>query len=169
MKRILLAVILLLVLASLAAANKPMKNSPDGFRGIKWGAPVSALGKTAQLVEEDKMDETKFYQKTDEDLTLGGATLSRIAYVFWRGKFTSAIIKCDSASEFPALKSVAVARFGTPVKPNEFIERYGWLDDNALVSLYQNPPTLMIVSMRLYNEQQAAREKKAKSGAATGF
>lgn len=169
MKKIMLALVLVFVFASVSTADKPIKNSPDGFRGIKWGSPISALGKTAKMVEEDKNDETKFYQKTNEDLTLGGATLSRVAYSFWRGKFAGVIIKCDSSAEFEALKSVAIERFGTPVKPNRYIETYGWIDGNAFISLTKNPTRLMIVSMRLFNEQQEARAKKAKAGAATGF
>lgn len=169
MKKVLIAMILALAICTAASANKSMKNSPDGFRGIKWGDPISALGKTAQMVEENKVDETKFYIKTDEDLTLGGASLSAIAYVFWREQFATVMIRCKSPSEFEALKAVAVERFGTPVKPNRFIESYGWLDDNAFVSVSQNPPTMTIASMKLFKEQQVEREKKAKLGATTGF
>lgn len=169
MKKAMLAVVLVFVFASMSTANKTMKNSPDGFRGIKWGDPVSALGETARLIEEDKLSEAEFYLRTDEEMSLGGASLHTVAYVFWKGKFTTVIIRCNGSSDFDALKAVAVERFGTPVKPNRFIESYGWLDDNALVSVSKNPATLMIASMRFYKEREAEKEGKAKSGAVSDF
>ncbi len=149
MKKIVFALLLILVLSSVSAANKPIKNSPDGFRGIKWGDPVSALGKTDGHVYEEPVFGFKLYSRADEDLSLGSAQLSSLNYTFWKGQFISVGLGCKSPSDFPAMKAAAIQRFGKPVKPDRSIEKYTWQDDNVLITLDQNSLKMMIFYLPL--------------------
>ena len=149
MKKIFLALLLILVSSSFASANKPIKNSPDGFRGMKWGDPLSALGKTAEFVHEEPVFGFKYYSKTDEDLSFGSAQLSSINYTFWKGQFISVGLRCKTPSDFPAMKAAAIEKFGKPVKPDNSIEKYTWQDDNVLITLEQNSERMIIAFLPL--------------------
>ncbi len=170
MKKVILSILLVILIESMGFASIPdFKNSPDGFRGLKWGDSVSALGVNAELIRNEPKIETVQYSKKGEVLSLGGADLSQVVYFFWKDKFISVMLICKSPSDFHPLKEVAIERFGNPVKPNRYIEKYGWLDDNAMINLSKNPPSMAITSVSLLLQQIQENKEKAKSGAATGF
>ncbi len=149
MKKIVFVLLLILVLSSVSAANKAIKNSPDGFRGIKWGDPISALGKTDGSLYEEPVFGFKYYSKADEDLSFGSAQLSSINYTFWKGQFISVGLRCKTPSDFPAMKAAAIEKFGKPVKPDNSIEKYTWQDDNVLITLEQNSERMIIACLPL--------------------
>lgn len=162
-KKIVFALLLILVFSPVAGANKPIKNSPDGFRGIKWGDPLSALGKTDGHVYEEPVFGFKLYSRVDEDLSFGSAQLSSVSYAFWKGQFINVGLHCKTPSDFPAMKAAAIERFGKPVKPDGSIEKYIWQDENVLITLEQNSPKMMIYFLPLLKkctlEQEPSKKK----------
>lgn len=77
MKKILLALLIIFAFCSISTAT--IKDSPDGFRGIKWGDPPSALG--ARIKTGDGQFSIT-YEKKGDKLSIGSAKLKSIRYKF---------------------------------------------------------------------------------------
>lgn len=110
MKKTLLAIFTILVFCSASAAE--IKNSPDGFRGVKWGDPPSALG------DRDKVEGTPLlstYIKKGDALSFGDAEVKEIEYTFVRDRlFAAATITVKYKRDCDRLKDALVAEYGTP-------------------------------------------------------
>jgi hypothetical protein len=94
-----------------------------GFRGLKWGTDIAnALG---MVLVEDHPD-TKYYQREDDKLVIGGAKLEEITYGFYKGRFYRVMTKTDGISNWIALKAAVFAMYGEGNKTNQFIDRWYW-------------------------------------------
>jgi len=62
-------------------------SEPDGFRGIRWGTPISLLDQMVQVWEEGDL---RYYEREGDVLEIGGAKLHKIIYVFWNDRFLEA-------------------------------------------------------------------------------
>lgn len=131
MKKVLFAILLIFALCSVSTAE--IKDSPDGFRGIKWGQSPDALGKNCSLVmNEGKL---RVYLENDDKLRIGDAEITSVMYGFWDNKFMSVVIKAEGLSNSKALKAEMIARHGEPhSQPDKAEENYRWYDDNAVIT-----------------------------------
>ena len=131
---------------------------------------MSLLGKDIELLEDDPNGQIQIYSRKDEKLKLGGASLSKIGYYFWKNKFIMVEIRTKNSSEFDSLKQVAIARFGAPISHDDIKQEYYWLDTNAFISLKRySYPCLDIISNKYLIASQKTDEEKAKEGAAKDF
>lgn len=142
MKKNLFAILLILVFCSVAVAD--IKDSPDGFREIKWGDKPSALG-ASTLVEETRG--LQVYVKHNENLKMGEANLTAIAYMFMEKKFIGTAITSKGSDNSRALKTALLLRHG-----EDFVEIprvVVWGDMNATIA-YQYLPehntTLVVIA-----------------------
>lgn len=143
MKKVSFAVFLLLIFCSVAFAA--IKDSPDGFRGIKWGDPLSALG--ASTLIEDAYG-LQSYVRHNENLKMGEANLTAVAYCFREKKYLGTVISSKGVENSLALKAALLLRYGA-----EFDEIPGglaWMDTNAMVA-YQYLPEYNITSVIIAN------------------
>ena len=82
------------------------QNSPDGFRGIKWGDPPSTLGNYESLSGNDEY--MKIYTRPDDKMRLGEVRLYNIYYIFYLDRFMG--IHITTVSEyFSELKDISGA------------------------------------------------------------
>ncbi len=130
---VLLMLFMALPLAALAASDQFKPGSePDGFNGIKWGTEVSTLTGMA-LIKDDGPE--KYYQKKDDNLTMGAAQLSDITYGFRAGKFESVIIHTKGQVNYGHLKDVCFEKFGkgwrTAADEKSDIQTFTWFGDTA--------------------------------------
>lgn len=94
-----------------ATLTLAFQNEPDGFRGMGWGTDI-ALVKNMQLIKTNPA-EAKLYIKSDDSLTIGGATLESIIYGFNpEGKFESVTISLKDYKNFLALKLDCFKKYG---------------------------------------------------------
>ncbi len=111
-----------------------------GFREMKWGeAPRPGM----KLLDENGPD--RFFTIEGDDLSLGGAPVSRIIYKYWQNRLSEVQIEIPPASVEPVFKHLQ-AEWGKPERPNRFIEDYFWQNDKQGVeatsaSLSKNPNT----------------------------
>lgn len=133
MKKLSFAIFLLLVFCSVALAA--IKDSPDGFRGIKWGEPPSALG-ASKLTEEAYG--VQIYVRHDDKLKIGNANLTEISYIFNEKKFVGTIIASKGSDNNRALKNALMLRYGMDFHETPQGEVV-WFDVNAMV-VYQYIP-----------------------------
>jgi hypothetical protein len=103
--------------------SKP-RSELDDFRGIKWGAEITALG-DMERVEQDKSPnrDIVWYKRKGETLTFGRAKLENIFYSFWMGTFESVWIDFRGDENFEMLKKELFERFGKVLESGELMKR----------------------------------------------
>jgi len=146
MKHLLLvATVLLAASGNIYAQEKEPKPSlkaldeKNGFRTHHFGDDISQF--TDLTIAEDDGD-AKYYTSTDENLKIGGATIQRIAYGFYKGKFYEVSIKTEDYTNSRALFEALKAQYGRPYQSNQYIEDYSWwgkvvslnYDENSVTS-----------------------------------
>jgi len=103
--------------------SKP-RSELDGFRGIKWGAEITAL-RDMDKVEQDKSPnrDIVWYTRKGETLTFGKAKLENIFYSFWMGNFESVWIDFRGEENFEMLKKELFERFGKVLESGELMKK----------------------------------------------
>jgi hypothetical protein len=108
---------------------------PEGFGDITWGTELVSLHALEYVGEGPHRGGIKIYTKVGDDLTVGGTTLKRIEYLFWKEKFCSARVITEGHSNFAILKDATFELFGEGYKPNSLIERYFWIGNRTNITL----------------------------------
>lgn len=162
MKKVVLALSLVFILCSISTAE--IKDSPNGFRGIKLGDPPSALG-TREKVEADGF--VSLYEKKDDKMAIGVTDLASIRYLFLQDRLLMAIfIKTGGRSNSDQLRDTAIARYGEPAKnaPDDCL----WFDDNVIIGYkydkYENVAELVIYSKEIYDRYNAVKKLVIEQG-----
>lgn len=109
-----------------------MNNEPDDFRGMLWSIDISELSGMRLIAAEGDM---KFYEKQNENLTIGNAKASKIVYGFYKDSFYSLFIYYDGIINFSKLKDIYVEKYGEAYHPNEYINRFSWSGTNLDILL----------------------------------
>ena len=141
-KRIISLLVLIMLFMALPIAAVEVSSEfkpgsePDGFRGIKWGTDISTL-RGMELRKDDGPE--KYYQKKDDNMTLGASQLSEITYGFKDGKFESLIIHTKGYVNYGHLKDACFEKFGkgwrTEADERLDIQSFAWFGDITWVSL----------------------------------
>ena len=106
------------------------QNSPDGFRGLKWGDSPSAMGNYNLETKDD--DYLKIYSRPDDKMSLGVVPLDMLKYVFCVDRLMGISIRINS-KHFVDMKQILITQYGEPFQKNKYIEKYYWLDNNAFI------------------------------------
>jgi hypothetical protein len=145
---------------SLCAAA--MKNEPADFRGIDWGAPVENHQK--DLVALSTNGNLAYYRRPSDQMSWGGAELQKIAYRFFKGRFSGSTLQLFGASNQKAITEKLFELYGTPEQPNKRVPQYVWSGDNAKVVLMcevTNYCVIDIVSLELIALEENDRRTAA--------
>jgi hypothetical protein len=100
-----------------------MENEPSNFRGMNWSININELSGMRLIAAEGDM---KFYEKHNDDLSIGNAKASKIVYGFYKDSFYSLFLYYDEIINFSKLKNIYVEKYGEAFHPNEYINRYSW-------------------------------------------
>lgn len=107
--------------------------TPNGFRNISWGTPLSEL--TGMAVADDS-GQVKYYRRTGDPLNFGEAELKRISYGFYQEKFYSVLIEFEGNANFEKAKIHLLATYGEAARIGRGGESYMWgTGDGASVNL----------------------------------
>ena len=120
--------------------GKPPEGLKPGWRDLRWGDPPTPA---MSLVHEGGEDAT--YTADGEEMNLEGATLDRILYVFYQGRFSDLVVEVPPASAERVFKAL-VGRWGKPTQPNAFIEDFHWENrshgvEATIATFSKNPNT----------------------------
>lgn len=102
---------LLLSITLPAAASDVM----EGFRGYTWGSDVKSIRSSdPKLVEGHMgvMPGVEAFQRTGEDLNVGGIKAEAITYIFYKGRFTSVSIDFRGFDNYEKLFAYCKKQFG---------------------------------------------------------
>ncbi len=81
----------------------------NGFRGVKFGSPSSAIPGLSMVREQGSM---KIYQKSDETLNIGACQLDKILYQFVDDKFMGVSLFPKDVDDGQALRQIFEIAFG---------------------------------------------------------
>lgn len=157
-----------------AQGNMP-QNEPEGFRGITWGTNYETLADSLVFARTDESyGGINIYTRKDDDLKIGEATLERIQYGFWQGKFSDVTIFVDGYNNWSAVHEALCSRFGSSgYKNNRYIDYYVWYGDKSSVTSEYNKTLnkgrFIFTSEVISKQREAWSKAKAKEGASNGF
>ncbi len=118
---------------------------PDGFRGVKWGTPKSALPDMKPVYTEPDPSKPETYVKINEDLKINGVELESIRYVFSesKGGFCTANVWLKGGYEdFAVLRRTFRERYGLGLETtDEEGESYMWFNTEVMMSLWYKKDT----------------------------
>ena len=153
------------------------RSEPDGFRGIRWGTEISALGDMEKVEQEESSNnDLVWYKRKGDKLAIGKASLKGIFYGFWMGNFESVWIDFEGDDNFESLKKELFEQFG---KVRESVkEFYAWGGKDTEMSLSYSRDRrngiLSIDSIKFSEERRAydkqkEKEKREKEGGILKF
>lgn len=145
------------------AQTKPL---PDGFRDLKWRAPVA---KGMKLKKDESLGDNKDYLRPADVRKLHGAVLESITYGYFKGQFSSVTIQTDVGQGAKLLKALA-DEWGPPEKAAANV--YVWKDESETLAFFRgmdldgpsSTGELFIVCKPLVEEgNKAERERREKA------
>ena len=140
------------------------ENKFTGFGKIKWGASIKKY-KNVMRLTSDNGKPSKYYVRKDDEMSFGDIGLTSITYIFYKGKFSSAIIQTDKTiTKTSQILNKLKKKFGEPSYKNVFTNKYRWKDSTTAVSLkcYSTSHKCSII----YNSVVMSELKKADNEAA---
>lgn len=173
MKKLLIVALLLVSMGGFAFTQPEDFNpgtEPDGFRGMKWGAPISTLEDMHAVWDGG---DKKYYERRGDSLEMAGAKLHRIIYTFWQGQFSDVRIDIlkeysnpqDEFVNFKILREVCFDRFGRRTKTLWGAEEYSWFGSKSWVKLVRDDPgslQLTMGSRRLLEQKESYEREKTR-------
>lgn len=111
-------------------------HTPEGFRGIKWGAKTASVPGLHQVARNGKLD---LYEKTGEVLTMDDIKLQRVVYAFYEDSFYMGMSYFPSDS-FMKMEAVLTGKLGKPSEVDNDPNKLIWDSDNVSVLLTANGP-----------------------------
>lgn len=152
----------LMILIAIQANAYP--NEPAGFRGIPWGAEASAYGD--ELILASQKGDTTMYSRAGDKLGIGDAVLSDLKYVFYKGQLSSVMMTTTGIDNRRKIRDAFEAQFGTPMRPNRYLEDFLWDGPVTRIGLNCNTVSHRCTALIFSREMFARERADAKASAA---
>lgn len=163
MKTIKLAVLVISVLITnaLTSQNKKILDEKNGFRELKFGVSIDSVS-NLNLVEDAGLD--KYYEKTNDKLTIGDFVVKSIHYGFYKGRLDLVIIKTVGYTNSKGVLAVFENQYGSGYKSNQYIEKYYWFGKTVTLTYDENSinnNATIFMSSKMFAELRKADEQAA--------
>jgi hypothetical protein len=116
-----------------AAAETTMKNEPKDFRGIEWGAPIEQYASEMILLRRE--NDVTYYRRKADRLNIGQAEAIKIAYRFYKDRFSAGVVQTFGGSNQKSLIGQLLDSHGEPIHLSQRIQQYMWQGEGAFVIL----------------------------------
>jgi hypothetical protein len=157
--------ILIVCFSILPSISSAFPNEPSNFRSVKWGANISTLS-DFKLIQNHS--DYKLYIRNNEKLSIGSADIRNIFYGFYKDRFFLVKIEFIQKSNFMKIKETVSQQYGKAARPNEFLEKYGWVGKILSIVLNFNEisekGSLTYYYIPLWKEKETDDKKDARSG-----
>lgn len=130
--RVLHALVLVL-LAALPGLAIAMENEPADFRGVPWGADFDAYRGEMTVIRDE--GDVLYYRRAGDSRKFGQVDALKVAYRFYKGKFSTGVIQTYGGPNMKALLETLKGMFGEPVRPRKRIQQYFWDGEHAYLML----------------------------------
>jgi hypothetical protein len=121
----------LFIAAPVGAQN--IKNEPADFRGITWASTFDQQSDALALIRQE--GDVAYYKRKGEALTFGQAEAIKIAYRYYKNRFSAGVIQTYGKSNQQALVASLLSIHGEPLRPRKHIDQYVWEGKDASVVL----------------------------------
>lgn len=147
----------------------------DGFRGIKWGEKLEVIKSEKKMVLSSGPEKTmqSLYSIKDDQMSIGGASLDYLFYLFYEGKFSGVAIGTKGKKNYSALVDATDQKYKNCHLVNKYLDDYQCFTKGASVIIKYNrfseAGSLVINSDDIQNEMAKKKAQEAGSGAAKDF
>lgn len=133
MKYLVAAIAALATFLTNAADVTRLPNEPMDFGGVAWGANFGDFPDQFRLVRQD--DDVKVYKRNAEVVTVGQADLMKVAYRFYKDRFSAGIIQTYGAGNSRALRESLRSKHGEPRRLSKRQEIDLWEGEHMVIVL----------------------------------
>jgi len=128
----------LLMIASFAMSSQTanaeaFKNEPAEFRGIEWGAAFADHAQEMELVRQD--DDVLVYLRSDEKTGSSQGSFTKIAYRFYKDRFSAGIIQTYGTETKKKLRASLIDEYGEPIRVSRRQELDAWDGEHVQIVL----------------------------------
>ena len=109
------------------------KNEPAEFRGIEWGAPFADHAQHLELVRED--NDVLVYLRSDEKGDSSQGSFMKIAYRFYKDRFSAGIIQTYGNDTKKKLRESLIEEYGEPIRLSRRQELDAWDGEHVQIVL----------------------------------
>ena len=139
-----------------------IKNEKYSFRDLAFETSIDSISGMT-LIEDG--GNTKFYVRESDTLKIGENKLESIHYGFYKGKLSSIIIKTTGYTNSRGVLDVLNENYGTPYRPNQFMDDYDWFGKKLTIMYDENSATNN-ASIYFFSKPMADLEKADKKQSA---
>jgi hypothetical protein len=107
-------------------------NEPDDFRGIKWDTHIEKLPDMEIILDGGDL---KAYTRKGEKMTLEGADLTALHYVFYEDHFYCVHIEFEGLDNFNKIEDALFKTHGQPEGTQYYDKRFAWPGQQASITL----------------------------------
>lgn len=161
--------LLLALLPLLATAG----SLPDGFNGLRWGAPLSSLEGAQKIAETAQF---QCYRHGDGATVVAEAPLANVRFCFSNDRFYFAQMDYVGKASHDKLMAHGTSVWGAPKSAQRFTDAHVWggPDEGIYIELeyskIDDRGTLALVYMPIYREtQEEAKRTRGKPRPGSGF
>ena len=115
------------------AQAEAFQNEPADFRGIEWGAPYSDHAEGLNLVRQD--DDVLVYMREDEKDAADRDSFMKIAYRFYKDRFSAGIIQTYGNDAKKQLRRTLIGQYGEPIRISRRQELDAWDGEKVQIVL----------------------------------
>ena len=164
-KQPILIVVLALVVGSFGTVHA-FRKEPEGFRGIKWGTHID---KCKDLYFLGVSDVWTRYQRNNENLKIGEATVQQIEYYFYKNRFHSARVRFFGEQNLLDLRKTLSQAYGKGITHvRGYAVEYQWhgskVDINIEYDNISKKGSLVYTYLPISAEVAEDRKKQAIEG-----
>ncbi len=150
-----------LLILSLTVLAQPVgaeafKNEPADFRGIKWGAIYSDHADGMNLVRTD--NDVLVYIREGEENETDRNNFKKIAYRFYKDRFSAGIIQTYGHDEKKRLRRTLVSKYGEAVRISRRQELDTW--DGEAVQIVLSCSVTSYCAAEFVSKEMIALEEK---------
>lgn len=150
-----------LLILSLTVLAQPVgaeafKNEPADFRGIKWGASYSDHADGMNLVRTD--NDVLVYIREGKENETDRNNFKKIAYRFYKDRFSAGIIQTYGHDEKKRLRRALVSKYGEAVRISRRQELDTW--DGEAVQIVLSCSVTSYCAAEFMSKEMIALEEK---------
>ncbi|MFN0314953.1 MAG: hypothetical protein ACKVQA_07945 [Burkholderiales bacterium] len=121
------------MLVSASAFAELMQNEPANFNGVVWHDSFESVGNNMTILRDEGV--VKYYKRDGDAQKIGRVDAIKVAYRFYKGKFTSGVVQTYGGANSKDLLSALSATYGPPVRPRKRIPQYFWDGEKVFIVL----------------------------------
>jgi len=146
-----------------SSAGLAMENQPPDFRGVPWGAEFEQYSKDMVSIRNE--GDVVYYRRTGDALKISQVDALKVAYRFYKGKFSAGVIQTYGGQNQKLLLETLKEIHGEPMRPRKRIHQYFWDGEIAYLVLTCEVTSYCVVE---YSSKPMVQQEQADTGIAPG-